>query len=179
MALSATVSTFRVELADIDRGVYDSFEQRVAQHPSETTDYLLTRVLAFALEFTDGIAFTRGVSTGDEPAIVVRDATGDLRAWIEVGAPPAERLHRGSKAAARTALYTHRPIAKVLAGYAGKTIHGRESIPVHAFEPAFIERAAAAIGRRNRLALTVNERQLLLDINGELFDSESQHHALG
>ena len=62
MALSATVHTFEIELADVDRGVYESLSLKVARHPSETEDFLLTRVLAYCLEYADGIAFSRGLA---------------------------------------------------------------------------------------------------------------------
>src|ERR1700733_15724227 len=108
MALSATIYVFGIELADSDRNVYESLELRLARHPSETADYLLTRVLAYCLEYTEGIAFSRGLSEPDEPAIAVRDLTGALRSWIEVGSPDAARLHKASKSAPRVVVYTHK-----------------------------------------------------------------------
>src|SRR5579862_8826707 len=103
MALGATIYVFSIELAYSDRSVYESFELRVARHPSETSEYLLTRVLAYCLEYTEGISFSKGLSDPDEPAILVRDLTGALRAWIEVGSPDALRLHRAAKAVPRVA----------------------------------------------------------------------------
>lgn len=100
MALGATVYTFKIELADSDRGVYAPLDLRVARHPSETQDHLLTRVLAYSLEYTEGIGFSNGLSDSDQPAISVRDLTGALRVWIDVGAPEAARLHRAAKLAA-------------------------------------------------------------------------------
>ena len=76
MAAGATIHTFTVTLADVDRGVYEDLSLRVARHPSETDVYMLTRVLAYGLEFAEGIAFTEGISATDEPAVVIRDATG-------------------------------------------------------------------------------------------------------
>jgi uncharacterized protein YaeQ len=115
MATGATIHTFDVQLADVDRGVYDELGLRVARHPSETDAYMVTRVLAYCLEFEEGIAFSEGLSSTEEPAVVVRDLTGALLAWIEVGAPDAARLHHGSKLAERVAVYTHRDPAKVAA----------------------------------------------------------------
>ena len=84
MALTATIYRVSVELAHIDRGVYETLDLRLARHPSETLDYMATRLLAYSLEYTEGIVLTDGVSsTADEPAIVVRDLTGKLTAWIE------------------------------------------------------------------------------------------------
>jgi glutamyl-tRNA reductase len=108
MAAGATIHTFTVTLADVDRGVYEDLSLRVARHSSETDVYMLTRVLAYGLEFAEGIAFTEGISATDEPAVVIRDATGSLTGWIEVGAPEAARLHEGSMKAGRVAVYTHR-----------------------------------------------------------------------
>lgn len=99
MAQAATMHVFDIRLADADRAVNETLTIRAAQPPSATADYLLTRLLAYCLEYTEGIAFAKGLSNPDEPAVVVRDLTGVLQAWIEVGAPDAERLHRAAKAA--------------------------------------------------------------------------------
>src|SRR5687767_11708414 len=87
--LTATLYNFDVELADSDRQVYESLALRVARHPSESEEYLVTRVLAYLLEFTEGIDFSAGISTPDEPAIAVRDLTGAIATWIEIGTPDA------------------------------------------------------------------------------------------
>ena len=102
MALTATIYNFDIDLSDMDRAVFESRALRVARHPSESEDYLVTRVLAYALEYTDGIEFSAGgLSSPDTPALAVKDLTGALRAWIDIGTPDAERLHRASKAAPR------------------------------------------------------------------------------
>ena len=90
MALTATLYQFAVELSDVDRSVYDTLDLRVARQPSESAEYMVTRVLAYCLEFADGISFTQGVAAKDEPAVWVHDRTGKLQAWIEVGLPDAE-----------------------------------------------------------------------------------------
>ena len=87
MAETATIYHFSIDLSDMDRGVYETLELRVARHPSETAEYMVVRVLAYCLEYQEGIALTEGVSSGDEPALLVRDLTGRVTAWIEVGMP--------------------------------------------------------------------------------------------
>ena len=83
MAQTATLYSIEIDLADADRHVYETLALRVARHPSESEEYLVARVLAYALEFTDGIAFSSGgLSDPDEPPISVRDLTGSLRVWI-------------------------------------------------------------------------------------------------
>src|SRR5213596_4278552 len=108
MALTATIYNFDIELADNDRRVYESLALRVARHPSESEPYLVARLLAYLLEFAEGIEFSRGVSDPDEPAISVRDLTGAIKTWIDIGTPDAARLHRACKAALRVAVYTHK-----------------------------------------------------------------------
>jgi len=171
MAAGAIMHTFTVNLADVDRGVYDELALRVARHPSETEAYMLTRVLAYCLEFEEGIAFSEGISSTEEPAVLVRDLTGRITAWIEVGAPDASRLHFGSKLADRTTVYTHRDPAKLLPQWAGKKIHRAADITLHSFDPGFIDDAVPALDRRNTMTVSVTERQLYLDLNGTSLSS--------
>jgi uncharacterized protein YaeQ len=139
---------------------------------------MVTRILAYCLEYEEGIAFGSGIASTDEPAVLVRDLTGRLAAWIEVGAPDAARLHFGSKAAERTAVYTHRDPAKLLAQWAGKPIHRADAIVLHSFDPVFIEEAAAALERRNTMTLSVTERQLYLELNGVALSTPVQEHRI-
>lgn len=178
MAAGAVMYTFAGQLADVDRGVYDELNLRVARHPSETDAYMVTRVLAFYLEFGEGIAFSEGLSSTHEPAVIVRDLTGRITRWIEVGAPDAARLHHGSKLADRTVVYTHRDPMKVMAAWAGKRIHGAHHITLHSFDPGFIDQAVAALERRNVIAVSVTERQLYLELNGVTLSSAVYSHPL-
>ena len=176
MALSATIFNFETELADVDRGVYETLALRVARHPSETDEFMLTRLLAYCLEYTNGIEFTEGVSAGDEPAVLVRDMTGRVTAWIEVGMPDASRVHRGMKLAGKAAVYTHRNIAKVLGGLSGKQVFRAADIPVYELAAEFIDGATAVMQRRNTLSLSITERQLYLDIGGRTFSTAVVEH---
>ena len=178
MALTATIYNFDTELSDIDRGVYHTLALRMARQPSETMEYMLTRLLAYCLEYTEGIAFTEGVASGDDPAVLVRDVTGRLKTWIEVGMPAADRLHRASKKADRVAVYTHRTIGQVLAQLNGQHIHRAGEIPVYEFGAGFISDVAAALDRRAALALSITERHLYLDVDGRSFQTEIIEHRL-
>mgnify|MGYP001620197674 CR=1 FL=1 len=178
MAISATIYSFSLQLSDIDRGVYQNLELKLACHPSETLEYMLTRLLAYCLEYEDGIVFTDGISAGDEPAVLVRDLTGRITAWIEVGAPDPDRLHRGAKLAGRAAVYTHRDPAPFLEQLTGKKIHRAAELPVYALDRGFMKAAAGAIERRNTASLSVTERQLYLDLNGKTFSGTIETHRL-
>lgn len=172
MAIGSTIHTFTVQLSDVDRGVYDELQLRVARHPSETAPYMLTRVLAYCLEYEEGIGFSEGVAATDEPAVLVTDLTGALVAWIEVGAPDAARLHTGSMKAERVAVYTHRDPAKVSAAWAGKRIHRGDEVLLHSFDPGFVERLAESIERRSTATLTRTEGRIYLELNGTSGESD-------
>ncbi len=178
MALTATIYNFTVEEADVGRSVYETLDLRVARHPSETAEYMLTRVLAYALQYEDGIAMTDGVSSGDEPAVLVRDLTGRTTAWIEVGMPDAARLHRASKHAGRVVVYAHRDVKRLLEQYGAQKIHRAESIAIYAFERAFIEEAAAHLERRSTIAVSLTEGELYLDIDGRSSHTTLAQHRI-
>ena len=178
MALSSTVYNVSVGLSDIDRSVYEVIDLRLAMHPSESPEYMATRLLAYCLEYTEGIEFTAGLSNGDEPAIVVRDLTGRTTAWIEVGMPDADRLHRASKLVDRVAVYTHRELRNVLGQLEGRKIHRAEEIPIYAFGRGFIEDLASRLGRRVKMSMSVTERHLYLDIDGASLTTVIEEHHL-
>ncbi|MCH1882298.1 YaeQ family protein [Agrococcus sp. ARC_14] len=179
MASGATIHTFEVQLSDVDRGVYEQLTLKVAQHPSETVQFMTTRVLALCLEHEEGIAFGGGISGGDEPAVLVRDRTGALVAWIEVGAPDAERVHRGSMAAERTAVYTHRDPERVAARWSGKRIHRAEDVRLVWFDAGFVDAVAEAITRRTAMSVSVTEGELYLEVNGTTLSSSIHERRAG
>src|SRR5689334_22786076 len=123
MALTATIYTFDVDLADADRSVYETIAIRMAQHPSESEDFLVARLLAYCLEYADGIGFSNGLSDPDEPPVSVRDLTGKIRVWVDIGSPDAARLHRAAKSVDRVVVYCHRDPAQWLRQLAGERIH--------------------------------------------------------
>jgi uncharacterized protein YaeQ len=164
MALSATIYIFTVRLANADRGVYENFEIRIARHPSETAEFLLTRLLAYCLEYTEGIAFSRGLSDPDEPAIAVRDLTGALQAWIDIGTPEGARIHKASKAAPRVAIYVHRDTAAWLERIGGERIHQAQRVEIYALDRELVAALVARLERRMALDVSVSERTLYVSI---------------
>jgi uncharacterized protein YaeQ len=175
MAIGATMRRFEIALADADRGTYADLDLRVAQHPSESERYLVARVLARALEHDEGVEFGRGVSTDDEPAIWRRDLRGDLLAWIEVGAPSVERLHRASKACQRVAVYGWKACEALAGEIAERRIHRAEAVEIHAFSPALIDVVAGELSRNHRWALSVSGGALYLDVGGGVVHEGTVH----
>ncbi len=179
MALTATLYSFDVALSHVDRGVYEQLSIKAACHPSETEQYLLTRVLAYCLEYTDGIAFSKGgISDPDEPAIVVKDLAGGWRSWIEVGVPDAARLHRASKASPRVAVYTHRDWRTLERAYEGQRIHRAEAIEVFVVEPALLDALVTHLDRRNSWTLTITDGRVYLGVAGSTVEGGLERRTL-
>ena len=167
MALTATVHHVQVTLSDVDRAVYEKLDLRLARHPSESARYLLTRLLAYCLSYEEGIAFSKGgLSSAEEPPIVVRDPTGILVRWIDIGAPSAERLHKAAKAARHVALFTHVEPRLLQQEAATRPIHRREEIEVWRFEPAFLDGLEAVLGRSAIIEVVRNEGKLYITVDG-------------
>jgi uncharacterized protein YaeQ len=178
MALGATMRRFEIEVADADRAVYERIELRAAQHPSESDRYLVTRVIARVLENADGVDFSdSGVASGDEPAIVRRDLRGDLIAWIEVGSPSAERLHRAAKRGSRLAIYGWRgpTLAREIAD--GR-VHRAAAIELFDLDAAFLDAIAATLERANEWGLSVAGGTLYLTCNGAMLEGELRRVAI-
>jgi len=167
MALTATIYNFDIDLADNDRGVYESLSLRVARHPSESEEYLVTRLLAYLLEYADGIAFSRGISDPEEPTIAVRDPTGAIVAWIEIGLPDAARLHKASKAARRTVVYTHRDPDQLVRRLRGERIHRAADVELYAIDRALVSALAARLERRLAFTLAIADREIYLSTGSD------------
>jgi uncharacterized protein YaeQ len=153
MARTGTVHSLKIDLSDVDRGVYQALDLRLAQHPSETARRVLLRAIAYALSFEDSIAFSKGgLSDHDEPAISVRDAIG-IATWIDVDVPSPERIKKACTAARRVVVFVAGDGAMVVERSQG--VPRRERLEVVGIDPAFLdglaERVADAGGK---LALT-------------------------
>jgi len=178
VALTATIYNIDIDLADADRQVYETLALRVARHPSESEAYLLTRVLAYALEYREGIAFSRGLSQPDEPAISVRDLTGALRVWVEVGTPDAERLHRAAKAADRVVVYTHKDPAQFVRQLAGERIHRIEALELYSIDRRLITALAERLDRRMAFGLSITDRDLYISIGSDTLTGSVTRHTI-
>ena len=178
MALGSTIHQFTIQLSHVDRGVYEALDLRVARHPSESEEFLCARVLAYCLEYRDGLAFSKGLAEPDQPALEVRDLTGVLQAWIEVGAPEATRLHRAMKASPRVAVYTHHDAERYWATLAGEKIHRAEALELHGLDRALVAALVARLARRTAFDLTVTDGTLYVTLGEELLTGTLADHRL-
>ncbi|MFT5675843.1 MAG: hypothetical protein ACI808_001775 [Paraglaciecola sp.] len=106
MALKPTIYKFKISLSDLNRDYYDQLNLTVAQHPSETNERMMTRVLAYCINAQEHLSFTKGLSAIEEPDIWARGLDDQLLLWIDVGEPAFDRIKKATRIAKQTRVYT-------------------------------------------------------------------------
>jgi uncharacterized protein YaeQ len=163
----ALLHRFEIALADVDRGVYADLDLRVARHPSEDNPYLLTRVLAFALEHGPGLEFSKGLAEADQPALWVRTGDGRVTDWIEVGSPAPDRLHRASKAAERVVVWCHRRPDLLQQRCRESKVHKAEAIRLVKVPTNLLQALEPKLDRNNRWDVSRHEGLVTIVVGGE------------
>lgn len=163
MAISSQLFRFKIELADITRSAYESLDFRVAQHPSESTDFLITRVVAYALNTQEGLKFSaEGLHNPDEPCLSVPNAMGGELLWIEIGNPSARKLHKAAKTAKTVKVYTYKNPKHLIDDMRANKVHRVDEIQVYALDQEFIEKLTAMLARDNKWSLTHDEGSIIV-----------------
>jgi uncharacterized protein YaeQ len=156
---------FQIELSDIDRGIYESLDFRLAQHPSETIPYLLTRALAYALSYDARLQFApAGLHDPDAPALSSAGDHGATDLWIEIGNPSPRKLHKASKAASRVAVYTYKNPELLIAEMAGAEVHRASEIEIYAFDSAFLSSLEERLEKNNKWSMLVQDGGLSVQV---------------
>ncbi len=107
MALKATIFKATLNIADMDRHYYADHHMTIARHPSETDERMMIRLLAFALNASDQLEFTKGLSTDDEPELWQKSLSDEIELWIELGLPDESRLRKACNRSKQVILYTY------------------------------------------------------------------------
>ena len=177
MAQPSTLYRFRIELSDVDRGVYETLDFRVAQHPSESIIYLMTRVIAYALNFGDGVAFCPGgLSDPDSPCIQATNLNGGSSLWIEIGNPSARKLHKASKASDLVKVYTYKNPDLLMNDVNEGDVHQVGKIEFYSLDPKFLESLASLTKRDNNWTLLHTEGSLVVGTEASSFHAELRRH---
>jgi uncharacterized protein YaeQ len=167
MAQGDTLYHVQVSLSDVDRGVYEQLDLRLARHPSESLAYLVTRLLAYCLSYEEGIELSKGgLSSTDEAPLSVHDLTGQLRVWIDIGSPSTERIHRASKAAPRVIIYTQKDLEPLRADAALERIHRAEAIEVVTLPKDLVQSLEGMLTRNISLEIVHTEGALYVTSGG-------------
>lgn len=177
MGNRATLYRFRIEISDVDRGIYEPVDVRTALHPSETPRFLLTRVLAYVLnvptsndekiEFAPG-----GISDTDEPAIRMKSLDGRTTMWIEIGSPSTKKLHKGSKTADVVKVYAHKDPSALVQEIKADGVHRASEIEVYLFSKDLLNGLEGAIERDNKWSLIRTDGALTVTIGDQVFEGD-------
>ena len=106
MAIKPTIYKIRISLSDLNRNYYDTLNLTIAQHPSETVERMMVRLLAFCINAEEQLSFTKGISVTEEPDLWVRTLTDELNLWIDVGEPAVERIKKATRLARAVKVYS-------------------------------------------------------------------------
>ena len=178
MALTSTLYRFQVELSDVDRNLYQTLEFRAAMHPSESLPFFVTRILAYCLNFQDGLEFSGGISTPEEPAIKVMGLTGGIDLWIDIGNPTTKRIHKASKSCKEVRIYTHKDAQMLAQELQEKKVHKVSEIGLFSLDQRFLNALGATLSRDNKWEMTSNGGELYVGVGRETFQSRLEKQAL-
>ncbi len=176
MAISSTMYRFEIQLSDIDKSRFESIQLRLAQHPSETSDFLVTRLLAYLLELHEDLRFGKGLCSADEPALAEVDPTGRMIRWIDIGSPAAERLHKASKQCEEVVVYAHRGVGALERDLRKTPIHRQEDLRIVEFSQPELSPLVEALERSNKWEVTHTEGVLYIGIKGQTHTLTTQAH---
>ena len=171
MALPATIYRATIQLAHLDRNIFEKLQVTLARHPSETPERLVGRLLAFALRFEEELSFTKGISAGDEPDLWIKGPDGRVKLWIEVGLPDPERLIKASRHAEEVILFAFGPTRFRWEEQHLARLSRIPRISVIGLDYAFLVALAARLQRVIDWSLTVTEETLYLGVAGETLET--------
>lgn len=178
MALKATIFKADLQVSDLDRAHYATHALTLARHPSETDERMMARLLAFALNAHERLAFGRGLSTEDEPDLWRHDLTGAIEQWIEVGLPDERRLRKASGRAAEVRVYAYGGRAAELWWSQSRAALGRlPNLRAWSLPPEGLAALTALAARTMRLACTIQDGQVW--VGGEAGEASLEPVTLG
>ncbi len=157
MALRSTVYKAQLQVADMDRGHYATHALTLARHPSETEERLMVRLVAFALHADEALAFGQGLSTEDEPDLVLRDPTGSIEHWIEVGMPDEKWVRKACGRARQVSVIAYGTKAPIWWSQARDALARHENLTVLAIDAAACAALAKLAARNMELTATVQD----------------------
>jgi len=107
MAISSTINKISLNIANMDQHYYESHELTVAQHPSETDFRFMIRLIAFMINASEQLSFTKGISSDDEPDLWEKSLTDEIELWIDLGQPDEKRIRKACARAKQVIIYTY------------------------------------------------------------------------
>lgn len=167
MALGATIYKFSIALSDVDRGVYQTLEARLAQHPSESDVYLAARVMAWAILWRQDLHFGRGVSSPDEPDMWA-GPEHDIALWVEIGMPSMDRLNKITKRAESVVVVPHKTWEPALVQ--SSSVFGADRVQICELDFRLLGALAERFDRTNSWEILISDGHLWISLGDETLD---------
>lgn len=163
MAKTATVFKANINIADMDRGYYADHALTLAQHPSETNERMMVRLLAFILNASEQLTFARGLSAEGEPELFEQALNGELELWVAFGQPDEKWLRKASNRAKQVKLYAYggRSVAVWWPQHEA-ALQRYENLAVWEIPEPQVKAMAELIGRTMTLQASISEGQIWL-----------------
>jgi uncharacterized protein YaeQ len=162
MALKATIHKAEMIISDMDRGYYHTHTLTLAQHPSETVERLMLRLVVFALHASEQLGFTRGLAAIDEPDVWQKSDAGEIELWIDLGEPDERRLRQACGRAREVWLYTYGRGSDVWWQGIQNKITRLKNLRVLRIAPTTLVELAKLNQRYMQLQATIQDKQLWL-----------------
>jgi uncharacterized protein YaeQ len=169
-----TLYKFQIELSDIPRSIYETLDFRVAQHPSESMPYLLTRILAYVLNYQENLTFApTGLHDPDAAAMNIPEANGGFNTLIEIGSPNARKLHKATKTARAVKVYTYKNPITLVEEIRAEKVHRAHEIELFSLSTNFLSEIGELLKRDNRWGILFNDGTITIQagdvsVSGEL-----------
>jgi len=171
MALPSTIYRASIQLADIDRNLYETLQTTVAQHPSETAERLVVRLLAYAICFEPDLLFTKGIAAGDEPDLWIKGYDGRVALWIEVGLTEPDRLIKACRHSERVVLFAYGSSRQIWEKQHLEKLSRIPNLTIIGIDKNFLSRLAERLQRSITWSLTITEGSLYLTNSDETHES--------
>jgi len=171
MAAPSTIYRVSIQLADVDHNRYENLRLTAAQHPSETPERLVARLLAYALSYCEGLSFRSGVSCGDEPDVWLKDLTGRFLKWIEVGLPDPERLRKATRQSPEVLVFAYGPARHRWENQHLAALNNFSGLQIFGLDFDFLRQICARLERVIDWNLTVTEGILYLTLADTTLES--------
>ena len=154
VALKPKIYKFRITLSDVDRNYYDTLNLTIAQHPSETLERMMVRVLAFCINAQKHLAFTKGLCAVDEPDIWVRTLDNQITLWIDVGEPAVDRIKKATRLSQAVKVYSFNSKSNVWWDQ-GRAKFNELAASIFQFRWESVQALAALVQRTMDLSITI------------------------
>jgi len=151
-----------LQIADMDRNYYQDHALTIAQHPSETDERMMVRVLAFSLYASDALAFGKGLSAEDEPDLVQKDLTGAVDLWLDVGQPDERDIRKACGRARQVVVVSYGRAADVWWNQNRGKLERLDNLTVIHLPAAEVQALADLAERTMRLQCTIQDGQVWL-----------------